>query len=115
MTDQEPLTTAELVLLALDQVPRGRVVSYGDLAALVGTSARRVGAVMAHHGHRSTWWRVVNRLGELPIEGAEEHWRDEAITITAPGRCRIAAHRADLVALANDYDQALGELGHPGR
>ena len=45
MTDQEPLTTAELVLLALDQVPRGRVVSYGDLAALVGTGGRAGGVI----------------------------------------------------------------------
>ena len=35
----------ERVLRAVELVPAGRVVSYGDLAALVGTGPRGMGAV----------------------------------------------------------------------
>ena len=35
----------ERVLRAVELVPRGRVVSYGDLAALVGTGPRQVAVV----------------------------------------------------------------------
>lgn len=52
-------------------IPRGRVTSYGDVAALVGSprAARGVGAAL--NGLPSDtdvpWWRVVNRSGRLTI------------------------------------------------
>lgn len=100
----------DLVLLAADQVPAGRVVSYGDLAALVGTSARRVGRIMALHGHRTNWWRVTNHLGDLVVlDQARDQWVAEGIVVKPNGKgCRIGDHRADLVALARDYEQAGG-------
>ena len=50
MPDAAVELTIERVLCAVECVPAGRVVSYGDIAELVGTSARRVGAVMASAG-----------------------------------------------------------------
>ena len=97
------------VLLAADLVPAGRVVSYGDLAELVGTSARRVGRVMALHGHETHWWRVVNHSGDLPghlLAEAGDHWRAEGITEKSNGRgCRIRDHRADLAELAGEWER----------
>lgn len=53
------------------QVPPGRVTSYGDVAALVGSprAARGVGAALhaLPHGTSVPWWRVVNRSGRLTI------------------------------------------------
>ncbi len=49
------------------QIPEGRVMSYGDIAALVGHpyAARQVGGV-AHFGPSNLpWHRVVNRKGGL--------------------------------------------------
>ena len=49
------------------QVPKGRVTTYGDLAALAGHpyAARIVGG-MAHHGDTELpWHRLVNRFGGL--------------------------------------------------
>ncbi|MGL4176117.1 MAG: MGMT family protein, partial [Dermatophilaceae bacterium] len=40
----------ERVLRAVEQVPRGRVVAYGDIAALVGVGPRLVGRVMSTYG-----------------------------------------------------------------
>ncbi|WP_022910445.1 MGMT family protein [Aestuariimicrobium kwangyangense] len=102
----------ERVLRAVDLVPAGRVVSYGDIAALVGTGPRRVGAVMSAWGSSVTWWRVTSASGDLPPDLAVEasaHWRDEGITIKPSGRgCRIGAHRADLARWADAYDASLG-------
>ena len=44
-------TLTELVLRTVELVPPGRLVSYRDVAALLGTGPRQVGAVMAREGH----------------------------------------------------------------
>ena len=53
------------------QCPRGKVVSYGGVAALLGhpRAARGVGRALAALPDRSTvpWWRVINRNGEISI------------------------------------------------
>ncbi len=99
------------VLLAADLVPAGRVVSYGDIAELVGTSPRQVGRVMATAGHEVCWWRVVNSSGDLPVSlmaAARRHWQAEGITVNDSGRgCRIRSCRADLVSWATGYQQEL--------
>ena len=60
MPDVAAELTVEQVLHAVECIPAGRVVSYGDVAELVGTSARRVGAIMASAGSGVPWWRVVS-------------------------------------------------------
>lgn len=101
--------TVDRVLAAVDLIPAGAVVTYGDLGELAGTSARRVGAVLKHHGHGVSWWRVTNAAGELPpplLESAREHWATEGIGLAPSGRgCRLRAHRADLTALAAAYEE----------
>lgn len=55
---------ARLVLDAVDRIPRGRVLSYGDVAELVGAgSARAVGTIMARHGGEVPWHRVLHNDG----------------------------------------------------
>jgi alkylated DNA nucleotide flippase Atl1 len=45
-------------------IPPGRVMTYGDVAAALGSRAsRQVGKVMAHEGHGLPWWRVVRAAG----------------------------------------------------
>lgn len=101
----------ERVLTAVDQVPPGRVVSYGDLAELVGTGPRQVGAVMRHHGAAVTWWRVTNSYGDLPPHLRDEafaRWSEEGIAVKPNGLgCRIAEHRCDLGRLVEDYESAV--------
>ncbi|MBO1031182.1 MGMT family protein [Tessaracoccus sp. SD287] len=98
------------VLLAVDQVPPGRVVSYGDVAALVGIGPRQVGRILARYGHQTNWWRVTNHAGELTVlDQARQQWAVEGITVAAHGRgCRITDHRADLARLASDFEAAGG-------
>jgi alkylated DNA nucleotide flippase Atl1 len=56
---------AAAVLAVVERIPRGRVMSYGDVAEYVGRgSARTVGMVMSRHGHEVPWQRVVLSTGE---------------------------------------------------
>ena len=64
---------AERVLALVDMVPRGTVVTYGDVARMVGTrSPRSVGQVLARWGADVSWWRVVRADGTPPPEHAAE-------------------------------------------
>ncbi|MSR36917.1 MAG: hypothetical protein EXR95_09830 [Gemmatimonadetes bacterium] len=55
------------------RIPRGRVVSYGGVAAMLGSprAARGVGYALSALGPETNvpWWRVVNRNGEISIKG----------------------------------------------
>lgn len=102
------------VLLAVEQIPTGRVTSYGDIATLVGTGPRQVGSVLSRYGSDVAWWRVTGHDGTMAsglIGRARERWADEGIpaNVSRTG-CRIATCRADQVALRRAYRQALTAL-----
>ena len=104
----------ERVLTAVDQIPLGRVASYGDLAELVGIGPRQVGSIMRHHGAAVSWWRVTNSYGDLPRHLRDEafaRWDEEGIAVKPNGNgCRIVSHRCDLARLLTDYECAIGVL-----
>lgn len=70
----------ETVYELVAQIPEGRVMTYGDIAALAGHpyAARQVGG-LAHFGPTALpWHRVVNRLGDCAAGyygGKEGHKR----------------------------------------
>ena len=104
----------EMVLRAVDLIPRGRVAAYGDLGRIVGIGPRQVGAVMSRYGDGVTWWRVTNASGGFApdlLERARPHWLDEGILIRpSGGGCRIAEHRVDLDWLADAWRTAVADL-----
>lgn len=64
---RHPEEYVEDVLSCVEQVPPGRVTTYGAIAEAVGRyGPRRVGNVMAGHGGAVAWWRVVRADGSLP-------------------------------------------------
>ena len=77
---------ARLVLDAVDRIPRGNVLSYGDVAELVGAgSARAVGMVMARHGSEVPWHRVVHADGTCATHKSHrqlELLRDEGVPVS---------------------------------
>ncbi len=143
-------------------VPPGRVVAYGDIAALLGVGPRQVGRIMAAGppgppdpeedltaaGHAIDlpgdlpgedrpsaddhsaddpsvddpsaddpsvpWWRVTNAAGRLPahlLDEALARWRQEGTGLSRGARgAAIRTHRADLPALADAAEAALGPL-----
>ncbi|MDF1478299.1 MGMT family protein [Leifsonia sp. H3M29-4] len=87
------------VLEVVASIPPGSVMTYGDVAAAVGSrAARAVGTVMAHYGSDMPWWRVVRASGHPPIDHesrALEHYRAEATPLVWS---REGAYRVDLRA-----------------
>ncbi|SDS85865.1 Alkylated DNA nucleotide flippase Atl1, participates in nucleotide excision repair, Ada-like DNA-binding domain [Friedmanniella luteola] len=68
----DPEAYVEAVLRLVEQVPAGRVTTYGDLAEAVGRGGpRQVGHVMATWGGGVPWWRVVRADGS-PARGLEQ-------------------------------------------
>ena len=88
------------VLLAVEQIPSGRVVSYGDIGRLVGCGPRRVGTIMRLYAHDVPYWRVVGAAGDPGgnvLVHFRPHWRAEGIAVKPNGLgCRIADYRTDL-------------------
>ena len=69
------------VLEVVEAIPDARVMSYGDVAAAIGSrAARGVGQVMAYYGGDVPWWRVVRASGH-PVRDHEaralEYYRAE--------------------------------------
>ena len=58
------------VLAVVRRIPSGRVLTYGDVAALAeaDTTARDVGQVLLRHGDADDipWWRVLRADGTPP-------------------------------------------------
>lgn len=65
---------AERVAGVVLDVPRGRVTTYSDIAAVIGTVPRHVGRAMALGDGSLPWWRVTNVQGRLP-----DHLQREAL------------------------------------
>lgn len=71
MSPLEPPAYALDVLEVVEQIPAGRVMSYGDVAEFLGAGGpRQVGWVMSHFGSDVPWWRVLRADG-TPLAGHE--------------------------------------------
>ena len=86
----DPEEYVEAVLVVVEEIPRGRVTSYGAIADRVGVGGpRRVGRVMSHFGGPVPWWRVVRADGSLtPSHGdeARAHYLDEGTPLRPSGK-----------------------------
>ena len=83
---------ARLVLDAVDRIPRGKVLSYGDVAELVGAgSARAVGTVMARHGGEVPWHRVLHTDGTCAT-----HKRDRQLDLLKAEGVPVTGNRVDM-------------------
>lgn len=70
----------------LSDIPEGHVCSYGDVAAVIGTGPRQVGAVMASGVVDGPWWRIIRSDGTLPDDlwrQALDHYHDEGTPHTS--------------------------------
>jgi methylated-DNA-protein-cysteine methyltransferase related protein len=79
---------ARTVLDLVDRIPKGRVMTYGDVAEFLGTgTGRTVGTVMSRHGSEVPWWRVVRASGEPHADALDR--------LAAEG-CPVVGDRVDL-------------------
>ena len=107
-----PTAYARAVLDVVDRIPAGRVLTYGDVAELLGRgSPRTVGTVLSDHGREVPWQRVVQASGRP----AEPHLQ-EALRLLAAEGCPRRGEKVDLAAARWDGGDLAGELaaGGPG-
>jgi len=67
------LSFSKRVIETVKQIPRGRVATYGQVAALAGNpraSRQVVWAMVSFHGKGTLpWHRVINRQGKISLRG----------------------------------------------
>lgn len=91
-TGAAPTAYAREVLDLVDRIPRGKVMTYGDVAEMHGRgTGRTVGAVMADHGREVPWHRVVQASGR-----PAEPYVAKALALLRAERCPIVGERVDL-------------------
>lgn len=75
---EKPSSFQERVLEIVRAIPRGKVLTYGQVALLAGAprGARQVGRILYARGRSVPWQRVINRYGGLSTykvgSGAEQ-------------------------------------------
>lgn len=85
----------EAVLAAVNLIPPGKVLAYGDIAELLRSAGpRQVGTVMSHYGSSVPWWRVLRANGDPPAchdARALAHYESEGTPLkqTAAGDYRV--------------------------
>ena len=101
---------AARVLAVVRRIPSGRVLTYGDVAALAETeaTARDVGQVLLRHGDADDvpWWRVLRADGTPPPHLLDRQLallRDEG-TPLAPSGTAVDLHAARWAASGRGQD-----------
>lgn len=94
----------KLVYEIVKNIPIGKVMSYGQIAAIAGNSraSRAVGYAMHAAGADIPWHRVVFKDGRLPFpgnEGQRELLANEGVAFTGEGyvdmqKCRLDMNEA---------------------
>ena len=95
----------EKVMVAVREVPEGKVVSYGQVAAACGSprAARQVGWMLhTLDGNNSIpWWRVINNRGYISIKrnvmstplAQKKYLEDEGIAVAPDMQIDIEKYR----------------------
>lgn len=100
---------AQRVYAIVAQIPKGRIMTYGQIAALCGSAqASRIVGGIAHYGPPDLpWQRVVNKKGGLAAgyyNGREGHKKD------------LEAEGIQIFGTAGDYHINVDELlWHPAQ
>ncbi len=72
--EAEPQNFFEAVYRVVRKIPRGRVMTYGQIATILGAprSARAVGYAMRASPGKVPWQRVINRKGQISARSEVE-------------------------------------------
>jgi methylated-DNA-protein-cysteine methyltransferase related protein len=93
----------ERVYALVRRVPRGQVVTYGQVALLLGApaAARAVGYALHYLPLDSDvpWWRVINAQGEISLKGRGEGAEMQRALLEGEGVAFNRAGKVDLRAL----------------
>lgn len=89
-------------------IPAGRVMSYGAVARAAGypRHARMVARAMAQSSTPLPWFRVVNRLGQIPPRGLDGEDDLQRLLLEEDGLCFDARGRIDMARYGWSGDSA---------
>ena len=100
--DPDAADYRERVYRIVRRIPVGRVMTYGQLAEILGEgyTARTIGFVMHAADENDPWHRVINSQGAcstgrvlLPSNKQQSMLEAEGIAFDARGRCDLARYR----------------------
>lgn len=89
------------VFAIVRQIPPGRVMTYGQIARILGEgyTARTVGYVMHGAGDDVPWQRVINSQGKcstgrltIPMNLQQEILESEGVKFNATGKCDLKTY-----------------------
>jgi methylated-DNA-protein-cysteine methyltransferase related protein len=91
----------ERVYRIVRRIPRGRVMTYGQIAVMLGEgyTPRTVGFVMHNSDDRTPWHRVINSQGRcsttkvvLPGDKQQRMLEHEGVKFDQSGRCDLETY-----------------------
>lgn len=91
----------ERVFRVVRSIPRGRVMTYGQIAEILGEgyTARTVGFVMHSSNDKTPWHRVINAQGGcstrglvLPHDKQQRMLEAEGVSFNERGRCELQTY-----------------------
>lgn len=95
----------ERVIFIIQSIPSGKVMTYGQIAALAGNphGARQVVRVLhsMSRKHQLPWHRVINAKGEIPLAdklfSQKDRLSSEGILFTKSGKIELSLYRYEPV------------------
>lgn len=106
-------TPADLILDAVRKIPRGKVSSYGQVAALAGLPrrARLVGTVLRTHPNTRglPWHRVINSAGRIAFPVGSDAYARQRSKLEREGIVFVGA-RIDMKRFGWPRSSDLDEL-----
>ncbi len=111
----------EAVYHLVRQIPRGRVMTYGQIATLLGTprAARAVGFAMRASGKKDDvpWQRVINSRGRISAKNQVERpilqrmlLESEGILFDEEGTCDLSRYRWEPAHPEEHFTEDLKDL-----
>lgn len=115
----KPLSDAyRRIYAAVKKIPKGKVATYGQIAALAGMprAARQVGYALhaLPHGSRVPWHRVVNHEGRISLRSSGGHDQWQRVLLEEEG---VEFDTGDRIALSRfqwrpDENKNFREFNH---
>lgn len=101
MVDKTEHDYRERVFRLVRMIPRGHVMTYGQIAEILGDgyTPRTVGFVMHSANDKTPWHRVINAQGGcstrglvLPHDKQQRMLESEGVSFNERGRCELQKH-----------------------
>ena len=121
MNDDAEHRLYQRIYQVVQQVPRGRVATYGDIAAIVGEGceARTVGEALHDlpkgYEHTIPWQRIINSAGRISTRGPLQRRLLEAEGVVFDARERVNLARFRWAGPSHEWATVHGFTPLPAR